>query len=275
LVLHDEYIHDSALQGIKLSGAARRGFRHEEPEHLEQQLIALRPHYRRCLIVVEGVYSMDGDICDLPAYVAIKKRHNCLLMVDEAHSFGIVGATGCGVAEHHGVDGGEIDIWMGTLSKSMASCGGWIAGSKSLITYLRYTAPGFVYSAGLTAANGIAALSALKKLLREPERVKTLQDNAAFFHEHLVKRGLNTGPARGGSAVIPVITGNSLHAMILSQRLLAAGINVQPIVYPAVPEDAARLRYFLSSTHSREQLQMTAEQTAQILTDIREQFPST
>jgi 8-amino-7-oxononanoate synthase len=270
LVLHDEYIHDSALQGIKLSGAARRGFRHEDPAHLEQQLTQLRSHYRRCLIVVEGVYSMDGDICSLPAYVAIKKRHGCLLMVDEAHSFGIVGATGRGVAEHHGIDGREVDIWMGTLSKSLASCGGWIAGSTALIDYLRYTAPGFVYSAGLTAANGVAALASLEKMLAEPERVLKLQDNAAFFHARLMEQQLDTGPARGGSGVVPVITGNSLHAMLLSAQLREAGVNVQPIVYPAVPEDAARLRFFLSSTHTREQLAQTAHLVGTILRGIRE-----
>jgi 8-amino-7-oxononanoate synthase len=274
LILHDEYIHDSVLQGIKLSQAARRGFRHEDPAHLEQQLTQLRGHYRRCLIVVEGVYSMDGDICSLPAYLALKKRFGCLLMVDEAHSFGIVGATGRGVAEHWGIDGGEVDIWMGTLSKSLASCGGWISGSAALIDYLRYTAPGFVYSAGLTPANGVAALASLKKMFREPERVLQLQDNAAFFHARLTEQQLNTGPARGGSGVVPVITGNSLHAMLLSAGLREAGVNVQPIVYPAVSEDAARLRFFLSSTHTREQLAKTALLVGETLRAIRAATPT-
>ncbi len=273
LILHDEYIHDSVLQGIKLSGAARRSFRHDDPVHLAEQLEQLRPHYRRCLIIVEGVYSMDGDICQLPAFVELKKQHSCLLMVDEAHSFGVVGATGCGVAEHFDVGPKDVDIWMGTLSKSLASCGGWISGSKVLVNYLRYTAPGFVYSAGLTPANGVAALASLRKMLAEPERVQTLQGNALFFHEQLVSRGLDTGPAVGGSAVVPVVTGNSLHALVLSKRLLDAGINVQPIVYPAVPDDASRLRHFLSSTHTREQLQFTAETIARLLAEIREEFP--
>ncbi len=274
LILHDEYIHDSILQGIKLSGAQRRGFRHEDPTHLEEQLKALRPHYRRCLIVVEGVYSMDGDICQLPEYIRLKKQHDCLLMVDEAHSFGIVGKTGRGVAEHFGIQNGDVDIFMGTLSKSVASCGGWIAGSKALIQYLKYTAPGFVYSAGLTAANGVAALSALKLMLQEPERVEKLQANAMFFHDELEKRGMDTGPALGGSAVIPLITGNSAHALVLSEKLQDQGINVQPIVYPAVAEDAARLRFFLSSTHSFEQLALTAETASQTLAAIREAMPA-
>jgi 8-amino-7-oxononanoate synthase len=272
LIMHDELIHDSILQGIKLSGAARRGFRHDEPAHLEQQLAELRRHHQRVLIVVEGVYSMDGDVCSLPQYVAIKKKHGAMLMVDEAHSFGVIGETGKGAAEHYGLKGSEVDLWMGTLSKSLASCGGWIAGSKDLITYLRYTAPGFVYSAGITPANAQAALSALKLMLKESERVTTLQDNAKFFHDCLKERGLDTGPAKGASGVIPVITGNSMHALVLSQRLGDAGINVQPIMFPAVADDAARLRFFLSSTHSYEQLKWTAERVAEILEQVREEF---
>ncbi len=273
LVLHDELIHDSALQGVKLAGCTRRSFRHDDPGDLDRQLRMLRRNFDRCLIVVEGVYSMDGDVCDLPAYVALKKRHGCLLMVDEAHSFGIVGATGCGVREYYGIPGREIDIWMGTLSKSLASCGGWIAGRSSLIRYLKYTAPGFVYSAGLTPANGVAALSSLKLMLAEPERVHTLQDNAAFFHAELNRLGLDTGPARGASGVIPVITGNSVHALWLSQRLNERGVNVQPIVYPAVADDAARLRFFLSSTHTRAQLAWTAQAVREALDDVRRDFP--
>lgn len=273
LVLHDELIHDSALQGIKLAGCTRRSFRHDDPGDLDRQLRMLRRNFDRCLIVVEGVYSMDGDICDLPAYVALKKRHGCLLMVDEAHSFGIVGATGCGVREHFGIPGREIDIWMGTLSKSLSSCGGWIAGRSSLIRYLKYTAPGFVYSAGLTPANGVAALSSLKLMLAEPERVRTLQDNAAFFHARLNELGLDTGPALGASGVIPVITGNSVHALWLSQRLNERGVNVQPIVYPAVADNAARLRFFLSSTHTRAQLDWTARNVREALDEVRRDFP--
>ncbi|MCO4743967.1 MAG: aminotransferase class I/II-fold pyridoxal phosphate-dependent enzyme [Proteobacteria bacterium] len=274
LVLHDELIHDSILQGIKLSGASRRSFKHEDASDLEAQLKQLRKHYQKVLIVVEGVYSMDGDICNVPAYIELKKTYGCLLMVDEAHSFGVIGATGCGAREHFGFNGTDVDIWMGTLSKSLASCGGWIAASKELIMYLRYTAPGFVYSAGLTPANGVAALTALDKMLAEPDRVETLQSNAQYFHDELDKRGLDTGPAEGGSAVIPVVTGNSMHALMLSQRLVDQGINVQPIVYPAVADDAARLRFFLSSTHTREQLAWTAERVAETLASVRSDFAS-
>ncbi|MEZ4316636.1 MAG: aminotransferase class I/II-fold pyridoxal phosphate-dependent enzyme [Myxococcota bacterium] len=273
LVLHDELIHDSALQGIKLAGCARRGFKHDDPKDLENQLRELRRHYERVLIVVEGVYSMDGDICDLPSYIALKKKYGCMLMCDEAHSFGVIGETGCGAREHFGISGSEVDIWMGTLSKSVASCGGWIGGSAALVRYLRYTAPGFVYSAGITPANGMAALRSLELMVEEPWRVEKLQHNAKLFHDELVKRGVSTGPALGGSAVVPAVTGNSLHALLLSQRLIEQGVNVQPIVYPAVADDAARLRFFLSSTHTDEQLVLTAELVASTLAGVRKDFP--
>ncbi|MFT6158701.1 MAG: 8-amino-7-oxononanoate synthase [Myxococcota bacterium] len=272
LFLHDELIHDSAFQGMRLSGAARRPFKHDDPADLERQLKQLRGHYRRVCIAVEGVYSMDGDICDLPAYIALKKKYGCMLFVDEAHSFGVIGKTGRGIGEHFGIDGREVDIWMGTLSKSLSSCGGWICASKTLIDYLKYTGPGFVFSAGLTAANGIAALSSLRLMHQEPWRPRKLQANAKLFHTALEKRGMDTGPANGESGVIPVITGNSMHALVLSQRLQDQGINVQPIVYPAVADDSARLRFFLSSTHTDEQLLTTAEAVADILTEVQAEY---
>jgi 8-amino-7-oxononanoate synthase len=273
LIVHDAYIHDSGLQGIRLSGAARRGFAHDDPDACEAELKKLRRHYRRCLILVEGVYSMDGDIAKVPAYAELKRRYGCLLMVDEAHSFGIIGQKGLGVADHFDLRPGDVDLYMGTLSKSLASCGGWIAATKKLIQYLRYTAPGFVFSAGLTPANGVAALRSMQLLLEEPWRVHKLQSNAAFFQKRLASLGVDTGPAHGESGVVPAITGNSMWALQLSQRLVDAGINVQPIVYPAVPDDAARLRFFLSSTHSEAQLAHTADTTAATLDQVRLDFP--
>lgn len=269
LILHDELIHDSAFQGMKLAGATRRPFPHGDTAALARLLEQLRPNFEKALIIVEGVYSMDGDICDLPAYVALKKRHKCFLMVDEAHSFGVVGKTGLGVAEHFGVRGAEIDIWMGTLSKSLSSCGGYIAGTRVLCDLLKYTAPGFVYSAGLTPANTMAAIASLELMEREPQHVAKLQANAKFFYEKCQEHGLDNGPAAGESAVIPVVVGNSFHALLLSDALMKRGINVQPILYPAVADNASRLRFFLSSLHSFEQLGWTATVVAEELARIR------
>jgi 8-amino-7-oxononanoate synthase len=206
--------------------------------------------------VIEGVYSADGDIPDLRRFVEVKGHHDALLMVDEAHSLGVLGATGRGIAEHAGVPPGAVDIWMGTLSKSLASCGGYIAGSSALVEYLKYTAPGFVYSVGIPPSNAAAALAALRKLIAEPERVQTLRQRADYFLRRCRDAGLDTG-ASGGTAVIPVIVGDSLRAAKLSAILLEAGVNVQPMVAPAVPNDRARLRFFVASTHTDAEIDAT------------------
>ncbi len=269
LILHDELIHDSAIQGMKLAGSTRRPFPHGDMAALEKHLEQLRGRFEKCLIIVEGVYSMDGDICDLPAVIALKKRYKSFLMVDEAHSFGVVGKNGYGVREHFGADGRDVDIWMGTLSKSLSSCGGYIAGSKTLVSLLKYTAPGFVYSAGLTPANTMAAIAALELMEREPQHVAKLQQNAKLFYELCQAEGLDNGPAHGESAVIPVVVGNSFHALLLSDALMKRGINVQPILYPAVADNASRLRFFLSSLHDEAELRYTATTVREELERIR------
>jgi len=300
LILHDELIHDSCLQGIKLSGAARRSFKHEDIADLERQLVELRRHYEKVLILVEGVYSMDGDITNLPEHVRLKKQHACMLMVDEAHSFGTVGRRGCGVGELFGMDDpdsperakyglvrGDVDIWMGTMSKSLSSMGGWVAGRKELITYLRYTTPGFVFAAGIPPALGQAALSSLRYMLAEPERVARLQANSKRFWQLLRERDIDTERAVGDSPVIPVITGDSMWALKLSERLLdlgaseqsialgekGPGINAKPIIFPAVANDAARLRFFMTSLHTEEQLVYTADAIKRTLDRIRAESP--
>jgi 8-amino-7-oxononanoate synthase len=261
LIVHDALSHNSIVQGALLSGAKRRPFPHNDYQALDRMLTALRGQYRRTLIIVEGVYSMDGDYSDLPEFIAVKKRHKALLMVDEAHSFGTMGPTGRGMAEHFGVDAREVDIWMGTLSKSGASCGGYIAGCEALVELLRYTAPGFVFSVGMPPSQAAAALAALRVLRREPERVERLRQNSELFLSLCTEAGLDTGGS-GGTPVVPIITGNSLVALRLSNRLRKDGINVQPILYPAVDESAARLRFFITSKHNESQIRFAAERTA-------------
>ncbi len=256
LIIHDSLSHNSIVQGALLSGARRRPFQHNDCEHLDSILTKVRSQYRRVLVVVEGVYSMDGDFCDVPALVEIKRRHRAMLMIDEAHSMGTMGATGHGISEHFGVDARDVDIWMGTLSKSFASCGGYIAGSKALIEYLKYTAPGFVFSVGLPPASAAAALASIEVLEEQPERVDVLRARSELFLSLAKSAGLDTG-ASGGTAVIPIITGNSLVALRLSHRMFGDGINVQPILYPAVDETAARLRFFMTSLHSEDQIRFT------------------
>src|SRR5688572_18156260 len=167
LLLHDGLIHNSAMTGCILSGARRMPFPHNDYDALERLLREHRTKHERVGILTEGVFSMDGDIPDLGRLIGIKARYKSLLMVDEAHSAGTIGATGHGLAEYCGVDPAGVDIWMGTLSKSFASCGGYIAGCRALTLNLRYTAPGGVlYSVGMSPANAAAALAALRKLGR-------------------------------------------------------------------------------------------------------------
>ncbi len=258
LIVHDALAHDSIIQGAKLSGAKRRPFAHNDYKALDAMLTAMRGQYRRVLICIEGTYSMDGDIPDVPQFIALKHKHKALLLVDEAHSAGVVGATGRGVGEYFDVKRSDVDMWMGTLSKSFASCGGYIAGSAALVEYLKYTTPGFVYSVGISPPNAAAALAATQQMLAHPERVRTLQDNAAYFLHLLKDRGIDTGMSKD-SAVVPAIVGNSVLCLQLSDALKKRGINVQPILYPAVEEELARLRFFVSSMHSKAQLLQTAD----------------
>jgi 8-amino-7-oxononanoate synthase len=261
LVLCDELLHNSAMQGALFSGAHRLTFPHNDFDAADRLLAEVRAKYRRALIVIEGVYSADGDIPDLTRAVALKRRHEAWLMVDEAHSIGVLGATGRGIAEHAAVSPRSVDLWMGTLSKSLASVGGYIGGRREIVEYLKYTAPGFVFSVGMAPASAAAALAALRVLRQEPDRVRRLHANAALFLRLAREHGLNTGSS-AGTPIVPVITGDSVVAVRLSQQLLERGINVQPMVAPAVSEHAARLRFFVASDHTAEQIATTVETVA-------------
>jgi 8-amino-7-oxononanoate synthase len=272
VVFYDTLIHDSIRQGISLSGAWQQAFPHNDWQALDRMLRNMRQRYQRALIVIEGIYSADGDISDLPHFIEVKQRHKTFLMVDEAHSFGVLGTHGHGISEHFGINPSKVDIWMGTLSKSLASAGGYIAGSHALIEYLKYTAPGFVYSSGITPSNAAAALAAFRQLANEPERIALLQAKAKRFLTLAREHGLNTGLSQG-TQIIPIIIGNSEHTVHLSNLLFQHGINVTPMVYPTVEESAARLRFVITSTHTEEQLIYTVDTiTAQWATITREQI---
>ncbi|MFG2335161.1 aminotransferase class I/II-fold pyridoxal phosphate-dependent enzyme [Streptomyces yangpuensis] len=248
LVLHDALAHDSIIQGCALSGAARRPFAHNDAAELEHLLRLNRSRFRRVLIVVEGAYSMDGDLVGLPAVIELKKRYGALLMVDEAHSIGTVGEHGRGVGEFFGVDRADVDLWMGTLSKSFASCGGYLAGSVRMVRWLRHTLPGFVYSVGLTPANAAAALAAIELIAAEPHRVRALRHNARLFRGLAAAAGLATGSS-AGTPIVPVVLGESARTLHVADRLFARGIVADPILHPAVEEGLSRLRFFLTSEH--------------------------
>lgn len=269
LVIHDEFIHNSALAGIKQSGATRRLFKHNDIENLESVLKTLSSDFRRILVIVEGVYSMDGDIADLPGLLELRSRYGFWLMVDEAHSLGVLGKTGRGSFEHFGIDPREVDIWMGTLSKTTSSCGGYIAGTQALIDILKAEAGGFVYSVGLAPVLAAAASTALKILHTEPERTERLHRNGALFLECAKAAGLDTGLSLGFS-VVPVLVGDSLRAVQLSNDLLEEGVNALPIIHPAVPEGMARLRFFITCNHTEDQIRRAVEATARRLKDLQD-----
>lgn len=261
LIVHDQLIHNSVLVGAKLSGAARRAFAHNDLDQLDAILEEARARHDRAIIVVEGHYSMDGDTIDLARLVEIKQRHGAWLMVDEAHSIGVLGKTGRGIAEHCGVDPAIVDIWMGTLSKTLSGCGGYVAGDAALIEYLKLAMPGFVYSVGLPPPIAAASLAALEVLAAEPALVARVNANARLFADLAREAGLDCGSSEG-HAIVPVMTGDSARAVVLANRLLADGVNALPIIYPAVPERAARLRFFLSAEHDEAQIREAVAKTA-------------
>ncbi len=271
LILHDALAHNSIVQGCILSGAHRRPFSHNKWEVVDKVLADLRGDYRRVLVAIEGVYSTDGDIPDLPRFVEVKKRHKAFLMVDEAHSAGVLGPHGRGIGEYFGVDPQNVDLWMGTLSKSFGSCGGYIAGCRAMVEYLKYTAPGFVYSVGISPANAAAALAAIRLLKDEPGRVAGLHERARLFLTLARARGLNTGLSKD-SPIVPVILGDSVHCLQLSRAMFDRGINVQPILYPAVEERAARLRFFITASHTEEQIRHAIDVTAEEVERINPKY---
>lgn len=268
LILYDSWMHNSAVQGAVLSGARRMPFPHNDHAAVERILSEQRKRYDRVLILLEGIYSMDGDLPDLPAFIEIKRRHDAILLVDEAHSLGVLGQTGRGIGEHYGVDPREVDLWMGTLSKTLSGCGGYIACRSDFVEYLKFTAPGFVYSVGMPPPIAAAAIASIQVMLREPERVKRLQERGHLFLEAARAAGLDVGTSAGYS-VVPVITGNSVLATRLGNRLLERGINALPILYPAVPEKAARLRFFLTCEHEEQQIRDAVAITAEELARLR------
>ncbi|MEO1688224.1 MAG: aminotransferase class I/II-fold pyridoxal phosphate-dependent enzyme [Pseudomonadota bacterium] len=268
LILVDSFIHNSITEGCKLSGATRVVFPHNDHAWVDEFLARNRDRYERVLIAVEGLYSMDGDWPDLPKFVEVKQRRDAWLLVDEAHALGVLGETGRGLHEMYGIPADAVELWMGTLSKTLSACGGYICGSAALTELLKATAPGFVFSVGLAAPLAAAALAALEVMEAEPERVTKLQANGERIVAQAKAAGMDTGFAQG-SAVMPVIVGDSARAAMLADRVLRAGLNAMPITFPAVPEKQARLRFFLTSDHAFEQIDRAIEITAQALESIR------
>ena len=264
LILYDELAHNSIMQGAGASKAGKRSFRHNDPEQLDGLLRDLRSQYKRVVVAIEGVYSMDGDYPDLPKFIEVKKRHNALLYVDEAHSLGTMGPEGRGICDFFGCDPADGDLWMGTISKALGAGGGYLAGGERLIRYLGYTTPAFVFSTACSPPNAAAALEGLRVIQREPWRVTRLRERSELFLKLAADCDLDTGES-SDTPVIPVIVGSSSRAILVSQMLLERGINARPILYPAVRESAARVRFFITSEHSEEQIVQAVEAVAEVM----------
>lgn len=258
LILYDELSHNSIVSGLAGSKATASAFRHNDMEHLRLLLKEQRSSYRNCLIVVEGLYSMDGDIPNLPELLELKDRFGCWLLVDEAHSIGGLGPNGRGISEHFGEDPRRIDIIIGTLSKTFASCGGFICAQRAVLDWMRFTLPGFVYSVGLAPAIAAAAHAALGLIVAEPERTATLQRNAQRFLEKAREAGLATGSATG-HGIIPVLFSDLRSTLEASEFLLKESIYAPPIVQVGVPKDVPRIRFFISARHTFEEIDRTVD----------------
>ncbi|TFG71657.1 MAG: aminotransferase class I/II-fold pyridoxal phosphate-dependent enzyme [Solirubrobacterales bacterium] len=274
-VICDSGDHASILDGCRLSGAKLRPFRHNRADKLERMLERAGGDGGGVLVVVDGVFSMEGDICNLPPVVELCRRYGARLMVDEAHGVGAIGARGAGASELFGVES-SVDLRMGTFSKSFASCGGFIAGPAEVIEYLRIAARAFLFSAAAVPSAVGAALAALRVIRSEgPELMAKLLDNAAYLHAGLTEIGLRVveptelpDGSRALTPIVPVIVGDDMVAVAFWKALYDAGVYTNVALHPAVPPSGALLRTSLMATHEREHLDRALEVIGRVATDF-------
>lgn len=259
-VICDKLDHASIVDGCMLSGAKFMRYRHNDMDHLESTL-KNPAHPGRKLVIVDGVFSMDGDVVNLPDVGRLCKKYGALLMVDEAHSLGVLGETGRGVEEHFGMPSDTVDVKMGTFSKAIPSVGGYIAGSQKLCEFLYHQARGFIYSGALPPSSAAAALAALRVIQAEPERVQRLHDNVAYFAAALTERGFSFLDST--TAVFPIICGEDWRAFQFARSCQRRGVYVQAIPHPVVPKGMARLRAAVYATHRKEDLDYCAQVLSQ------------
>ena len=254
-VIGDSLNHASIIDGCKMSGADFVEFAHNDMDALASKLAEAGG--RQTLVVVDAVFSMEGDIINLPRVIELCEEHNALLMVDEAHSLGVLGKTGRGVQEHFDVDPKKIHVKMGTLSKSLAGTGGFVAGDADLITYLRHHARGYIFSGALPAACASVSLAALKVLEEEPERVEHLREMVDYYIAGLKQRGFDTGKCE--SPIVPILCTSNEGTMAFAKGCREAGLLVAPVCYPAVPMDAPRLRTCITAVHNKSDIDFALE----------------
>ncbi len=255
LVFLDQLDHASLLDGARLGYAKAFKFKHNDMEDLEGKL-ARAPEGRGKLIVVDGVFSMEGDVADLPAIVALAKKYDARLMVDDAHGLGVFGDHGRGSGEHFGLET-DIDLVMGTFSKSLAAIGGFITGDEVVIDYIRHHSRAGIFSAAPPPASAAAVIKALEIIEREPERRKQLWDTTHYMKRELEGLGFDTGDS--ASPVIPMVVGDDLTCFTMVRRLEEEGVFANPVITPAVPPGRAMIRTSYMATHTREHLDVALE----------------
>lgn len=255
VVFCDKLNHASILDGCLMSHAGFVRYNHNDMSDLEKHLAAAPPEASK-LVVVDAVFSMDGDIADLPSLVTLCKKYQAWLMVDEAHSVGVLGKTGRGIEEHFGLEN-TIDIKMGTLSKTIPSVGGYIAGKKEMINLLRHAGRGYIFSAALAPAQAGAANEAFKIILEEPWRIDRLRENAELFGRGLRQVGFNTMLSQ--TAIVPVLCGTDELAFEMTREAQHQDIFVLPVVSPAVPQNLARLRATVTAAHTPAEIERALE----------------
>ncbi|CUH51250.1 aminotransferase class I/II-fold pyridoxal phosphate-dependent enzyme [Shimia marina] len=271
LVLVDELSHNSIMVGARSCKAHVETFAHNDLDDLERLLREHRAEYGRVLICTDALFSMDGDITDLPRLLDMKDAYDAWLLLDEAHSYGVLGTTGRGLCEHFGEDPNRVEVAIGTLSKSFASSGGFIAANADVIEWMRFCLPGFVYSVGLGPSTVASAHAALRLLRSEPDRVTTLRSNSQYFLKRAAEAGLDTGTAIG-EAVVPILFETPEDCVFVADALMAQGIYAPPVVHVGVPKDMPRIRFFISAAHSPEDLDRViaaVEKAAQAATALR------
>jgi 8-amino-7-oxononanoate synthase len=254
-VLLDELDHASLIEGSRLSFSKVLKFAHNDMAALEKKLMTCENDSIK-LIVVDGIFSMEGDIVKLPEIVELAEKYNATIMVDDAHSLGVIGKNGSGTASHFGLTD-KVDLIMGTFSKSFASLGGFIAADKEVINYIKHNSRSLIFSASMTPSSVATVLAAIEIMENEPERIKHLWDITEYALNGFKSMGFNTGKTE--SPIIPLFIGDDVKALQLTMQLLEDGVFVNPVVSPAVPKEDSLIRYSLMATHTKEQVDISIE----------------
>jgi len=263
LILIDKYDHQSIYDGCILSKAEWKRFNHNDMNDLERLLKEHRPNYKRVLVIVDGVYSMDGDIASMPEIIETAKKYDSFTMVDEAHALGTIGPNGRGVDDYFNLAPGSVDIFMGTLSKAIPSIGGYIAARKEVISYLKFTSNAFVFSAALPPVCAAVALKAFDIIEKDKDLIRKLQKNYTHFITGVQELGFDTLRSKD-TPIVPVIIGDDIKTFRFAKKMKKEGIFVPPIVFPAVPKEAGRLRCCVMATHTEEEVDFILETMGKI-----------